>query len=148
MSETTNTYPPHIENTAANRPAATNVPAGTIFKATDGGLSICVIGGSTRVWMEIYAPVEGQSEEDTSFTPSPSVGVYLLIADGLTITLSDTDPIGTTYLFWSTTGTAAPLHTIQPSSGTINGGPSVTFSVQWGVRAVKRTGASTWQMGQ
>jgi hypothetical protein len=46
--------PKRMYGLAASRPAATAVPLGTIYRASDGGQhSICVLNGGSRVWTNI-----------------------------------------------------------------------------------------------
>lgn len=93
--------------------------------------------------------VEGKNSSG-NFPSSKNIFRYYLTGQS-TITLKNTDPIGTTYEFWDTTGTAVgSSHTIQTDSAPtilINGGASFKLDRNYGRQVVTRVSDVLWIAG-
>lgn len=102
---------------------------------------------ATKAYVDRTSGGTSQSKS-TNFTADPLISTYYLDADGLTITLPSTAPVGTSWNFISTTGSLTPNHIFSPNGGlTINGAGTTTFPAQqWGGVTVERTSSTTWQM--
>jgi hypothetical protein len=96
----------------------------------------CVIGDSSIPSLFKGGTQTSVTIEAVNFLAQKGVTCYGLDADGLTIQLDDSLPVGTTWEFWSTTTSASPGHTLAPTAGTIGAaGVAASGSLAWPVGA-------------
>lgn len=110
-----------------------------------------IIGsGTTATTYRGGTIVSNATSKGSSFTVDGTISRYYLTADGLTITLDDTLPDGSTWELWHDTTTVNPAHVLSPTSGTVAQlpntapAPTLTWPTGQGVMTITKKSSGVW----
>lgn len=139
-------------DTLANRPAATAVPAGTLYSASDTAIIYRSDGTTWSTWATLASGVRTiNAQTGTTYTlalTDAGASKFLTLSNASAITLtvptnaSVAFPVGSIV---SLAQTGAGLVTITAAVGvTINATPGLKIAAQYGVAELLKTATDTW----
>lgn len=139
-------------DTLANRPAATAVPAGTLYSATDTALIYRSDGTTWSTWAVLSSGARTiNAQTGTSYTLALTDATntkFLTLSNATAVTL--TVPTNATVAFpigsiIALAQLGAGQVTISPAVGvTVNAVPGLKIAAQYGVAELLKTGTDTW----